>query len=42
MFFASLPCALEAKDVGLMTALWADEGRHVLDHPEDLVSVRRS
>lgn len=41
MFFASFPCALEAKDVGLMIALRADERRHVLDHAEDLVAVRK-
>ena len=41
MFFASLPCALEAKNVGLMVALGADECRHILDHAEDLVAVRK-
>lgn len=40
MFFASLLYALEAKDIGLMTTLRADERRHILDHAEDLVSVR--
>ena len=40
MFFASFLGALEAKDIGLMTALRADERRHILDHAEDLVSVR--